>query len=85
MGLEPSAELRALLEPRFELDSLERVNAVLPYPLDSAYMRLGSPALGVLDRLERGEIRAEHALPGPRGPGGAFLKLAEEIKKSFQF
>jgi len=39
----------------------------------------------LLDRLERGEIRAEHALPGPRGPGGAFLKLAEEIKKSFQF
>jgi len=39
----------------------------------------------VLDRLERGEIRTgEHALPGPRGPGGAFLKLAEEIKKSFQ-
>lgn len=38
----------------------------------------------VLDRLERGEIRAEHALPGPRGPGGAFLRLAEEIKKSFQ-
>jgi hypothetical protein len=38
----------------------------------------------VLDRLERGEIRPEHALPGPRGPGGAFLKIAEEIKKSFQ-
>jgi hypothetical protein len=40
----------------------------------------------VLDRLERGEIRAEHALPGPppRGPAGAFLRLAEEIKKSFQ-
>jgi hypothetical protein len=39
----------------------------------------------VLDRLERGEIRPEHSLPGPKGPGGAFLKIAEEIKKSFQF
>jgi hypothetical protein len=39
----------------------------------------------VLDRLERGEIRGEHVLPEPpRGPGGAFLRLAEEIKKSFQ-
>jgi 2-polyprenyl-3-methyl-5-hydroxy-6-metoxy-1,4-benzoquinol methylase len=49
-----SAELRALLEPRLEVERFERVNAVLPYPLDSAYMRLGSPGLGVLDRLERG-------------------------------
>jgi benzoyl-CoA-dihydrodiol lyase len=35
----------------------------------------------VLDRLERGEIRAEHALPGPRGPLG---RLAEEIRKTFE-
>lgn len=36
----------------------------------------------VLDRLERGEIRAEHALPGPRG--SAFVRIAEEIRKTFQ-
>lgn len=36
----------------------------------------------VLDRLERGEIRPEHALPGPRG--SAFLRIAEEIRKQFQ-
>lgn len=48
-----SAELRELLEPGFEIERLERINALLPYPLDSAYMRLGSPALPLLDRLER--------------------------------
>lgn len=37
----------------------------------------------VLDRLERGEIRPEHALPGPRG--SAFLRIADEIRKQFQF
>jgi hypothetical protein len=37
----------------------------------------------VLDRLERGEIRPEHALPGPRG--SAFVRIAEEIRKQFQF
>lgn len=37
----------------------------------------------VLDRLERGEIRPEHALPGPRA--SAFLRIAEEIRKQFQF
>lgn len=37
----------------------------------------------VLDRLERGEIRAGPALPG-QGAGGAFLRIAEEIKKSLQ-
>ena len=36
----------------------------------------------VLDRLERGEIRAEHALPGPRG--NAFVRVAEEIRKVFE-
>jgi len=36
----------------------------------------------VLDRLERGEIRAEHALPGKRaGPLG---RLADEIRKTFE-
>jgi hypothetical protein len=37
----------------------------------------------VLDRLERGEIRPEHALPGPRA--SAFARIAEEIRKQFQF
>src|SRR5262245_9972724 len=36
----------------------------------------------VLDRLERGEIRPEHALPGPRT--SAFLRIADEIRKQFQ-
>jgi 2-polyprenyl-3-methyl-5-hydroxy-6-metoxy-1,4-benzoquinol methylase len=46
-------ELQELLAPRFEVESFRRVNAVLPYPLDSAYMRLGSPALAVLQAAER--------------------------------
>ena len=46
-------ELRALLEERFDVESLTRVNAVLPYPLDSAYVRLGSPGLAALGLLER--------------------------------
>lgn len=37
----------------------------------------------VLDRLERGEIRPEHALPGPRS--SAFVRIADEIRKQFQF
>jgi hypothetical protein len=37
----------------------------------------------VLDRLERGEIRPEHALPRPRA--SAFVRIAEEIRKQFQF
>jgi hypothetical protein len=37
----------------------------------------------VLDRLERGEIRPEHALPGPRP--SAFVRIADEIRKQFQF
>ena len=45
-------ELRALLEPDFEVESFTRVNAVLPYPLDSLYVRLGSPALPLLERAD---------------------------------
>jgi hypothetical protein len=37
----------------------------------------------VLDRLERGEIRPEHALPGPRA--SAFARIAEEIRRQLQF
>lgn len=36
----------------------------------------------VLDRLERGEIRPEHALPGPRA--SAFGRIADELRKTFQ-
>ena len=36
----------------------------------------------VLDRLELGEIRPEHALPGPRA--SAFVRIADEIRKQFQ-
>jgi len=36
----------------------------------------------VLDRLERGEIRAEHALGGTRP--NAFVRLADEIRKTFE-
>jgi hypothetical protein len=36
----------------------------------------------VLDKLERGEIRPEHALPGPRA--SAFVRIADEIRKQFQ-
>lgn len=36
----------------------------------------------VLDRLERGEIRPERTLPGPRA--SAFARIAEEIRKQFQ-
>lgn len=46
-------ELSSLLEPGFAIETFERVNAVLPYPLDSLYVRLGSPGLSLLGRLER--------------------------------
>jgi hypothetical protein len=36
----------------------------------------------VLDRLEHGEIRPEHALPGPRP--SAFVRIADELRKTFQ-
>jgi 2-polyprenyl-3-methyl-5-hydroxy-6-metoxy-1,4-benzoquinol methylase len=46
-------ELRALLRPHFTIESFKRANAVIPYPLDSLYVRLGSPGLSVLDVAER--------------------------------
>jgi hypothetical protein len=36
----------------------------------------------VLDRLEHGEIRADRALPG-QGQG-AFFRIADEIRRTFQ-
>lgn len=46
-------ELRHLIGTRFEVESFERVNAVLPYPLDLLYLRLGSPGLRLLGLVER--------------------------------
>ena len=39
----------------------------------------------VLDRLERGEIRVGPGVAPGQGAAGAFGRLAEEIKKTFQF
>jgi hypothetical protein len=39
----------------------------------------------LLDHLEHGEMRAGRALPSGQSTGGAFQRLAEEIRKSFQF
>jgi len=36
----------------------------------------------VLDRLERGEIKAEHALPGQKM--SPFVRIADEIRKTFE-
>jgi hypothetical protein len=36
----------------------------------------------VLDRLERGEIKAEHALPGQKV--SPFIRIADEIRKTFE-
>ncbi len=36
----------------------------------------------VLDRLERGEIKPEHALPGQKA--SAFVRIADEIRKTFE-
>jgi hypothetical protein len=46
-------ELRALVTGLFDIESFERVNSVLPYPLDSLYVRLGSPGLSRLELAER--------------------------------
>lgn len=46
--------------------------------------RIATALEQVLDRLERGEIRVGAALPPSPGPMGAFMRVAEEIKKSLQ-
>jgi len=62
------------------------VLALAAVPVARAHVRQNERVLvsleQVLDRLERGEIRAEHALPGPRE--SAFVRIAEEIRKTFQ-
>jgi 2-polyprenyl-3-methyl-5-hydroxy-6-metoxy-1,4-benzoquinol methylase len=47
------AAFRRLLEGRFEVERFEFANYLLPYPADELYLRLGSPGLGLLERLER--------------------------------
>lgn len=44
---------RRLLEEHLQVESLTFANFVLPYPADELYLRLGSPALGVLKRVEK--------------------------------
>jgi 2-polyprenyl-3-methyl-5-hydroxy-6-metoxy-1,4-benzoquinol methylase len=44
---------RRLVEPHLEVESLEFANYLLPYPVDELYLRLGSPALRILEGLER--------------------------------
>ena len=47
------SSFRRLVEDRLEVERLEFANFVLPYPADELYLRIGSPALGLLERLER--------------------------------
>jgi SAM-dependent methyltransferase len=49
---------RRLLERDLDVESLEYANFVLAYPADELYLWLGSPGLGLLERLERGLARA---------------------------
>jgi 2-polyprenyl-3-methyl-5-hydroxy-6-metoxy-1,4-benzoquinol methylase len=49
---------RQLLESKFDVEELEFANFVLAYPVDELYLRLGSPGLGLLERVERGLARA---------------------------
>jgi HAD superfamily hydrolase (TIGR01549 family) len=44
---------RRLVAEHLEIERFEFANFALPYPADELYLRLGSPALGVLERVER--------------------------------
>ena len=44
---------RRLVGEELTVQDLSFVNFVLPYPADELYLRLGSPALGALKRIER--------------------------------
>jgi 2-polyprenyl-3-methyl-5-hydroxy-6-metoxy-1,4-benzoquinol methylase len=52
------ASFQRLLERHLEVESLEFANFVLPYPADELYLRMGSPGLGLIERVERGVARA---------------------------
>ena len=44
---------RLLVAEHLDVESFEFANFVLPYPADELYLRLGSPGLGMLERIER--------------------------------
>jgi 2-polyprenyl-3-methyl-5-hydroxy-6-metoxy-1,4-benzoquinol methylase len=45
---------RRLVAQHLDVETLTFANFVLPYPVDELYLRVGSPALGVLRAVERG-------------------------------
>ena len=47
------ASFRRLLALHLQVESVHFANFVLAYPLDELYLRLGSPGLGLLERVER--------------------------------
>jgi 2-polyprenyl-3-methyl-5-hydroxy-6-metoxy-1,4-benzoquinol methylase len=65
---------RRLVGEHLDVESLEFANFVLPYPADEVYLRLGSPALGVLQRVE-GLLAA---LPGLRRLGWTMVMRARK-------
>jgi SAM-dependent methyltransferase len=65
---------RRLVERDFDVEGVEFANFVLPYPADELYLRLGSPALGALKRVER----ALAALPGVRQLGWTMVARARK-------
>jgi SAM-dependent methyltransferase len=46
-------EFRAALDVEFDIDSLEFVNFLFPYPLDSLFVAIGSPGLARAEHVER--------------------------------
>jgi HAD superfamily hydrolase (TIGR01549 family) len=43
---------RRLVAAHLDVESLEFANFVLPYPVDELYLRVGTPGLGLLERVE---------------------------------
>jgi 2-polyprenyl-3-methyl-5-hydroxy-6-metoxy-1,4-benzoquinol methylase len=52
------SSFRRLVGERLEVEKMEYANFLLAYPVDELYLRLGSPGLSVLERLERALARA---------------------------
>jgi hypothetical protein len=44
---------RRLLERHLDVETIAFANFLLAYPVDELYLRLGSPGLGLLERVER--------------------------------
>ena len=65
---------RQLLERHFDVEELTYANFVLPYPADELYLRLGSPGLGMLERLEAALART----PGVRRLGWTMVARARK-------